>query len=180
LPFVVALLLVRPADRNGVLIWIGAAIVAAGELLRLWAVAHIGAISRTRGDRLGPLISSGPFRYVRNPLYIGNLLLWIGFTVSAQLLFLLPAIAVLLLVEYHAIVRWEETLLESRLGDAYRHYTDRVPRWLPFSRRSRGQIPLPPGSAGVFSFRNTLFSERGTLMAIGAGYLLLWLKTRLI
>ncbi len=59
--------------------------VGAGELLRLWAVRHIGVISRTRSDRLGPLISTGPFGWVRNPLYIGNLALWSGFTVSAGL-----------------------------------------------------------------------------------------------
>src|SRR5688500_9988822 len=50
----------------------GAASVAWGELLRLWAVRHIGGISRTRSDRLGPLVASGPFARLRNPLYLGN------------------------------------------------------------------------------------------------------------
>ena len=85
--------------------------VAAGEAVRLWAVHHIGAISRTRSDRLGPLIDSGPFAHVRNPLYLGNILLWLGFALSAHLLWLAPIVVMLLAFEYHAIVRWEETLL---------------------------------------------------------------------
>src|SRR5437899_8797405 len=45
----------------------GIALVTAGELIRLWAVRHIGVISRTRSDRLGPLVATGPFAVMRNP-----------------------------------------------------------------------------------------------------------------
>jgi protein-S-isoprenylcysteine O-methyltransferase Ste14 len=163
-----------PSPTGAGLIWAGALVVALGELIRLVAVREIGVISRTRSDRLGPLVSSGPFGWVRNPLYIGNVLLWVGFTTSARLLWLLAPVVVLLMVEYHAIVRWEETLLESRLGDAYRDYVSRVPRWIP---RPPGVRPgSDPGLTPRFSWGETLFSERGTLMAIAAGYLLLLLK----
>jgi len=151
----------------------GAAIVAAGEAIRLWAVLHIGAISRTRSDRLGPLIASGPFGYVRNPLYLGNILLWAGFSVVARLVWLTPLVVILLALEYHAIVRWEEQLLASRIGDPYVRYVRDVPRWLP----SLTARPSPDGPA-VFSWRQTLFSERGTLIAIAAGFVLLWIKAR--
>jgi protein-S-isoprenylcysteine O-methyltransferase Ste14 len=162
------------SPRNGYLIWTGAAIVALAELMRLVAVRHIGVISRTRSDRLGPLVSSGPFAWVRNPLYIGNVLLWAGFTISAGLLWLLPPIMAVLAIEYHAIVRWEESLLESRLGEAYRDYVSRVPRWIPRPPRRR---PVPQSSRTArFSWGDTLFSERGTLVAIALGYLLLWMK----
>src|SRR3954454_5959911 len=108
LPLVAALLLIpAPDGASGAPFWIaGAAVVAAGEGVRLWAVHHIGAISRTRSDRLGPLIATGPFSYVRNPLYLGNILLWLGFSLSARLVWLAPIIVVLLALEYHAIVRW--------------------------------------------------------------------------
>src|SRR5262245_62977502 len=109
----------------------GVSLVVLGELVRLWAVRHIGVISRTRSDRLGPVVSSGPFAHVRNPLYLGNILLWVGFAVSARLLWFAPVALTLLGLEYHAIVRWEETLLEERLGDSYRRYMQEVPRWLP-------------------------------------------------
>lgn len=148
-------------------------LTAAGEALRFWGVRHIGVISRTRSDRLGPLISTGPFGLVRNPLYIGNVLIWVGFTLTAQLAWLAPIVALLLAAEYHAIVRWEETLLESRLGEAYREYAARVPRWIPRSVPTVPPIqPLPP----LRPWSAVLFSERGTLVAMAAGYLLLWLK----
>jgi protein-S-isoprenylcysteine O-methyltransferase Ste14 len=175
LPIALALLLIPSPHSSSPFLWTGAMAVGAGELLRLWAVRHIGVISRTRGDRLGPLISTGPFGWVRNPLYIGNLSLWVGFTVSAGLVWLLPPIVVLLAIEYHAIVRWEEGLLEARLGETYRVYVSRVPRWIP--RRPGGTGSHTPHVAGrTFSWAETLLSERGTLAAIGAGYLLLWVK----
>jgi hypothetical protein len=134
-------------------------------------VQHIGAISRTRSDRLGPLIDTGPFSRVRNPLYLGTMLLWIGFTLAAQLLWLAPIVTVLLALEYHAIVRWEEQLLDLRLGDDYRAYQRQVPRWIP-----RLGAPKQLVGAGRFTLLETIFSERGTLIAIVLGLLLLALK----
>ena len=135
------------------------ALVSIGEGLRLWAVHHIGVISRTRSDRLGPLVATGPFAIVRNPLYLGNIALWVGFAVTARMLWMAPAIVALLGFEYHAIVRWEERLLESRLGDAYRAYAAAVPRWIPNLAALRaGRQHAPP-----HSWRDTFFSERGTL-----------------
>ena len=152
---------------------IGIAVVAVAESLRLWAVHHIGAISRTRSDRLGPLVATGPFAYVRNPLYLANILLWTGFAISARLLWLAPIIVVVLALEYHAIVRWEERLLTERIGEPYANYIAGVPRWLPsFGTRRRDTPPM------TFSWRDTLFSERGTLIAIALGFFVLWLKAR--
>jgi protein-S-isoprenylcysteine O-methyltransferase Ste14 len=148
-----------------------------GELIRLWGVHHIGAISRTRSDRLGPLVASGPFALLRNPLYVGNIALWVGFALMARLVWLAPAIIVLLGLEYHAIVRWEETLLESRLGDAYRAYAARVPRWIP-NLHHGGHGGHREKTLASFSLRETIFSERGTLIAMAVGYVLLWIKAQ--
>jgi protein-S-isoprenylcysteine O-methyltransferase Ste14 len=180
LPAAIAILTLRlgEAPPSVVRLGVGVAITFVGELIRLWGVHHIGAISRTRSDRLGPLIASGPFALLRNPLYVGNITLWVGFAVTARLIWLAPVILVLLALEYHAIVRWEEALLESRLGQAYRDYADRVPRWIPRSSRGAGQARSENVPAGSFSWRATLFSERGTFVAMLAGYLLLWIKAR--
>lgn len=173
LPLIAAIVLI-PGTQNAepALLWLsGAALVLAGEAVRLWAVHHIGVISRTRSDRLGPLISTGPFSLVRNPLYLGNVALWVGFAVSARLLWMAPLILVVLGLEYHAIVRWEEHLLTARLGDSYREYAARVPRWLPrFAPIKQASSPA------AYSWRETFFSERGTLIGIAAGYLLLYAK----
>ena len=182
LPAAIAILTLRlgEAPPSAALVGIGIAITVLGELIRLWGVHHIGAISRTRSERLGPLVASGPFALVRNPLYVGNIGLWVGFALTARLIWLAAAIFVLMAVEYHAIVRWEEALLESRLGQAYRDYAARVPRWMPVlfnrgERKDRGDERRDEDQE-AFSWRETLFSERGTFIAIAVGYLLLWLK----
>ena len=163
-------------------------LTAIGEVIRFWGVHHIGVISRTRSDRVGRLIDSGPFGYVRNPLYIGNMLLWAGFAVTACLVWLAPIVAALLAFEYHWIVKWEEELLTSRLGDVYRRYVRRVPRWIPRlhhrghkghnENRVHEDVVSVVSAVTERSWTATLFSERGTLIAIAAGYLLLWLKAR--
>jgi protein-S-isoprenylcysteine O-methyltransferase Ste14 len=177
---------VGEAAPSAILIAAGVAVTVAGELIRLWGVRHIGAISRTRSDRLGPLVATGPFALIRNPLYVGNILIWVGFALSARLVWLAPLVVLLLGAEYHAIVRWEESLLVSRLGESYRDYAARVPRWLPTfnrgARRDRREKIFSANSAVSavegFSWRETLFSERGTFVAMAVGYLLLWIKAR--
>jgi protein-S-isoprenylcysteine O-methyltransferase Ste14 len=187
-PIVAALLIIPNPKPSALLLAAGLATVTAGEALRLWAVRNIGVISRTRSDRLGPLIRSGPFGLVRNPLYIGNILLWIGFAISAGMLWFVPIILIVLGAEYHAIVRWEEGHLEERLGEPYRMYKAEVGRWLPGSRQSRvanhpstslgttSSVVEESQTASPFSWGETLFSERGTLIAIAVGYGLLWVK----
>jgi protein-S-isoprenylcysteine O-methyltransferase Ste14 len=177
---IAAVLLLWPPDSSTLplstlLMLTGLLIIAAGEGLRAWGVHQIGAISRTRSDRTGPLIDTGPFSLVRNPLYLGNILLWVGFAVSARLLWFAPIALLLLGLEYHAIVRWEESLLEQRLGDSYRRYMRDVPRWIP-------RIGSQRQSEGLarFSLTDTLYSERGTLIAIVVGLGLLLVKARVI
>ncbi len=183
---IAAAILVIPSTRTPGLTWTiltGVALTAIGEAVRLWGVHHIGVISRTRSDRVGRLVDSGPFAYVRNPLYVGNILLWVGFAVAAELVWLAPIVFALLAAEYHWIVKWEESLLVSRLGNAYREYTQRVPRWIPQARHNartghNARRDELVSVVGETSWAATLFSERGTLIAIAAGYLLLWLKAR--
>ena len=172
LPIALAIIIIPPASSSVTLVFLGLAAVVLGEILRLCAVRHIGTVSRTRTDRLGPLIASGPFGWVRNPLYIGNIALWVGLALVARLPWLALPIGLLLALEYHAIVRWEEGLLAGRLGQPYRDYLRAVPRWLPRPPRTADR-PLPP----AFSWRETLFSERGTLIAIAVGFLILWVKS---
>jgi protein-S-isoprenylcysteine O-methyltransferase Ste14 len=186
LPLALTVLLIPESRSTGpaALVAAGAVFVALGEALRMWGVRHIGTISRTRSDRLGPLVTSGPFALVRNPLYLGNVALWVGFAISARLPWLAPVFVAVLAFEYHAIVRWEERLLEERLGERYRTYAAQVPRWVPNinrrGRKERREIDFTVESAAsavnVFSWRETFYSERGTLIAIVVGYCLLWIK----
>jgi protein-S-isoprenylcysteine O-methyltransferase Ste14 len=170
------LIVLVPASRTPGLLWLGLVLVAMGEGVRLWAVHHIGAVSRTRTDRLGPLIDTGPFAWVRNPLYLGNIALWTGFALSTGVVWLAVVTVLVLGLEYHAIVRWEETLLTSRIGAPYRAYTERVPRWLPKNPGPRTPPHALLPEPARFSWRDTLYSERGTLIAIAVGCVVLLIK----
>jgi protein-S-isoprenylcysteine O-methyltransferase Ste14 len=147
---------------------VGALCIAAGEALRLWGVAHIGAVSRTRADGVSRLVDSGPFAWSRNPLYIGNLTMWLGVGLLAGR----PVVAVLvvaaLALHYRFVVAWEEQNLRAQLGAPYEAYAARVSRWIG-----------PGGSGeGAADWAGALRSERSTLLA--AAVILVALRVRLM
>ena len=110
----------------------GAACVAAGLAIAWWGER----VMRRAGTNVRPdlpstaLVTDGPFRYTRNPLYVGLTLLYTGVALliprTWPLLLLLP---VLLVMRWGVIAR-EERYLEQKFGEPYRAYLGRVRRWL--------------------------------------------------
>src|SRR6478672_1949984 len=112
--------------------WVlGFVLIALGEAIRLAGVAAAGTVTRRRSRTVQRLVTYGIFAWMRNPLYVGNFLIWIGFTVISGVLWFLPVAALLFAVEYTLIVRYEEGVLESIFGDEYLAYKTRTPRWFP-------------------------------------------------
>jgi protein-S-isoprenylcysteine O-methyltransferase Ste14 len=172
-PFALILVFVRVGEAGGAgLIAAGTLIVIAGQSLRLWAVRHIGTISRTRTTRYGPLMTAGPYAVVRNPLYVGNWLLWTGFAVWSRLLWMVPIAWLVFFFQYRAIARWEAAFIRSKYPDTYDRYARDVrpwmPRWPPRDARA-AVAPLHP-------WNEVLFSERGTLIAVMVMGILLTVK----
>src|SRR3954447_19981912 len=147
--------------RSGWLLAADLALVVCGLGIRGWAVRHIGTISRTRSARLGPLMSRGPFALVRNPLYVGNFLMWIGFAVSSGLLWMAPVAWAIFALQYTAIVRFEEAALTRHFGQPYVDYLREVPRWAI----NLARLPIALRDPGPHAWREVAFSERGTLIA---------------
>lgn len=103
-----------------------------GLAVRFWAVGHAHYETRaTRSVGASRLVTSGPFGYVRNPLYISNILLYTGFAVMANLLWLIVATALWFFIQYTLIVSREEEFLEKEFGAEYDEYRKNVPRFLP-------------------------------------------------
>jgi protein-S-isoprenylcysteine O-methyltransferase Ste14 len=76
------------------------------------------------------IVVRGPYRFTRNPMYVGLLALYVGLTVLVNSLWLLALVPVIVaLVQRQVIVR-EEAYLEAKFGDEYRAYKGRVRRWL--------------------------------------------------
>lgn len=153
-PFAV-LLVVLARSPAPWMVLTGGLFICAGEALRLWGVAHIGASSRTRGDEVGRLVESGPFAWSRNPLYVGNLMLWSGVGLLAGRPIVAAAVVVALAVHYRLVVAWEEENLRARLGAPYDAYAARVSRWV-------GGSPSVTGSGDWLA---ALRSERSTFLA---------------
>jgi uncharacterized protein (TIGR02453 family) len=76
------------------------------------------------------LVTDGPFRFSRNPLYLSLSGLYLGITLLVNALWPSLLFIPLMLVAHHGIVRREERYLEAKFGDAYRAYRARVRRWL--------------------------------------------------
>lgn len=160
-PLMVPLLIYTPGTTWQWSSIAGSLLIVAGELTRVWAVRHIGSVSRTRAVRVGRLVTTGPYGWTRNPLYIGNGLLWTGFVLFAGEPWLLPFAWAVFALQQAVIVPWEESLLLARYPLEYREYQGTVPRWWPLGQR-RFSEPAP------CSWSHVLLSERGTLLAIAS------------
>ncbi len=163
IPLALILLLVRAGEADGAaMLAFGGAIVGAGQALRLWAVRHIGTISRTRTTRYGPLMTAGPYAVVRNPLYVGNWLLWTGFAVWSSLLWMVPVAWAIFFFQYRAIARWEASFIRSKYPGTYDEYARQVRPWMPRWPSREALVAVAP----LHPWRDVLFSERGTLIAV--------------
>ncbi len=108
-----ALYLARPTATS---LAIGLVVAMAGEGLRLWASGHI--------DKGREITRSGPYRFVRHPLYLGSTVIGLGFIMAAQSV----AVAVLVLVYLGATLvaamRTEEASLDARFAGEYSKYRE--------------------------------------------------------
>ena len=126
---------------------LGIVVIILGEALRLWANAYVGAVkvntsdAQKGGSKIGHLITGGPYACVRNPLYLGTLLIGLGFCVAAQVWWIgLIGVACFYLI-YSRKIRSEEATLRQEWGEEAARYQQRVPRWLPI----RGPYDRPYG-----------------------------------
>ena len=159
IPFIIALLYFSLPT------WLSASIgillIVSGEILRIWSVGYAGGT--TRATALGAarnLVTTGPYSYVRNPLYLGNFLLSLGVTVFANVLWLVPILIVGYFIQYLPIIAVEEKYLLESCGNVYEDYREQVPRFLPRFRSYKNP------SHHDFSWFRALKSEKRTLMAI--------------
>jgi hypothetical protein len=105
--------LARPS-RSSLLF--GVAIALAGEALRAWAAGHL---SKSR-----EVTSSGPYRWLAHPLYVGSSVMGLGLAVAAASIPVALIITVYLAVTITAAVRHEESFLRQRFGHEYAAYRD--------------------------------------------------------
>ena len=159
IPFIlIVIYFARPTFTSAL---VGVIPLILGEFLRLWAVGYAGGATRSRTlGAASDLVTTGPYAHVRNPLYLGNLILSLGVCVIANVYWMIAVLLVGYFVQYLPIIASEEAYLREFCGSTYQSYYTAVPRFIP---RLRGYVN-PSGHN--FSFSRALKAERRTLTAI--------------
>jgi protein-S-isoprenylcysteine O-methyltransferase Ste14 len=144
LGFVFAMLyfwLARPTWR---FIMLGTVLIVPGLLIRALASGHV--------RKNEALATSGPYAYTRNPLYLGSLLIGVGFAIAARSWWVGIALIVMFFAIYLPVIRGEEAFLRTKFPE-FGEYTRHVPRLLP--------RPTPYSSTGesVGSFSIDLYRK---------------------
>ena len=153
--------------------WIaGLVLVVIGEWIRLAGVAAAGTVTRRRSRNVQRLVTYGIFGWVRNPLYVGNFLIWMGFVVISGVLWFLPIAIVIFAIEYTLIVRYEEGVLESIFGADYLAYKRSTPRWMP--------RPPARGETGEHDWTEAWRSEVSTFLQYAALIVAFVIKQRIM
>jgi protein-S-isoprenylcysteine O-methyltransferase Ste14 len=108
---------------------LGLMIFLVGLFMRVWSQMHLHY--RLKAPR--KLTITGPYVYVRNPIYIGNTMILAGTTLISELVWLTPIMIIVCIVTYSLVIRYEENHLTNKYGQPYIDYLKNVPRWLPTS-----------------------------------------------
>lgn len=132
--------LARPTWRS---IALGAIALVPGLLVRAWASGHV--------RKNEALATSGPYAYTRNPLYLGSLLIGVGFAVAARSLWVGVALVVMFFAIYVPVIRDEEAFLRERFPE-FEEYARRVPRMFP-RLAARSQQNDAPGGFSMDLYR---------------------------
>jgi steroid 5-alpha reductase family enzyme len=122
-----AALIVVFTDRRPM--WPGVAVALLGELIQVWASAHL--------QKNVEVVMSGPYAWLRNPMYLGRFFVGLGLALLTWRLWLVLPYLVIFWVYAQARVLGEEQRLRNRFGDQYQAYCRAVRRWLPLPPRQR-------------------------------------------
>lgn len=144
----------------GILTGVGIALMILGQCIRLWAVGHMGALARTKTPEVRKLVYTGPYELTRNPLYIANIIIFTGLGAATGGPKLAIGFLIFFILYFNIIVRFEEAFLERRLGEIYRSYRNRVPRWLGESAPVHAATPKGPIEERALA---TIRTERTTI-----------------
>lgn len=159
-PPLVFLVLCRWAEveNDGLIFGLGGVTLSAGVMLRIWAQMHLH-------NRLGPkkLTMTGPYAYVRNPLYTGNIMIMMAACFLSELFWFAPIMFAYCAAVYSLIARYEEHRLLMKYGRHYEQYVKRVPRWLP--RPQRAQL-MRAANPKEFLHRSIMIESYSLLLAI--------------
>lgn len=142
-PFGILVLLMGSMDDQSLRAGIG--YIIAGLLIRLWSNGYA-----IKNDKL---TTSGPYAFVRNPLYLGTFLIALGFVIVLKMGWLGVIFIGALAAMYYKTINDEQGMLLAKFGDAYRAYTAKVPAMVPCL------VPYAEGAKWQFSLKRLIDSK---------------------
>ncbi|MGD2295624.1 MAG: isoprenylcysteine carboxylmethyltransferase family protein [Candidatus Aminicenantes bacterium] len=123
LGLILSVVIAQPTPLSFIL---GLVLTDVGLLLRLWACGHL------RKEK--ELTTSGPYRYTRNPLYLGNLIIGLGVVAGSYSGWVALIVALYFLVFYPVIILEEKKKMQKLFPEEYGEYSQKVPLFLPNPR----------------------------------------------
>ena len=143
---------------------IGIILAISGEIIRIWAVSYAGSETRTTQSAGGSnLVTQGPYSLLRNPLYLGNIMIYTGIGIMSNSLFPYLQVAGIIYfsIQYYCIILIEEEYLENTFKKAFDIYKDNTNKFIP------GFKPVPDEitSKIEFSLKTGIQSEKRSLHA---------------
>jgi protein-S-isoprenylcysteine O-methyltransferase Ste14 len=124
--------------RSLLVYWVGVALLAAGLVFAIWARAHLGrnwsgSVTVKEGHEL---VRSGPYRWVRHPIYTGMITAVLGTAIASGTLRAALGLLIITLALLRKL-RIEERFMQETFPDDYPHYRARVPGLIPFTAPRR-------------------------------------------
>ena len=132
IPLVLAILYLSSFSYPYFIIGIG--LIVVGESIRIYGVRFAGVATRTREVGAPSLCTSGPYSRCRNPLYLGNMIIYCGVVLMAGGQFLWPLLFIVFIfftLQYSMIISLEEETLVKLFGNEYQLYRESVPKLFP-------------------------------------------------
>jgi protein-S-isoprenylcysteine O-methyltransferase Ste14 len=136
IPFAIAYFYPVPVDLPMALRYVGLAIAIASAAFAAWAMWSLGKSYGIRMDLFEGhrLVTSGPYRLTRHPMYLGIVSFHIGATLAMQSLLLLVITLAYVIPLTVMRIRAEDKVLAEGFGEEFRTFTGRVPTLVPFTR----------------------------------------------
>lgn len=148
------------------LIWpwaLGGSLLVFGEAIRFHIAGHARPGTSGRGTtlRAATLVTDGMYAATRNPLYLANWLQWLGAATITGIWWAPPVCAGVVALQYHFIIRAEESFLAEQFGPRFDQFQRNTPRFFP---RLNFRV-----FACDFDFRRALFREHDTVFLVFLG-----------
>ena len=177
-PIPLAAVILYNAQLANAYVLLGMALVILGESIRFWAVSYAGGITRTTKVGAATLCTAGPFAYTRNPLYMGNMLMYNGIVLIAgasNILTMLMLTWLFFIIQYLLIIDLEEKTLTSLFGNTYINYKKNVPRIFPRLFRWESDDSSQP-----MTLLKTLYTEKRTLQNVILFFLFIYMRSQFL